>query len=102
MKDSQRKAIHANIAKGKNKTKKTGLKRSKTIKGKGKHGHTIGRPHKSGRPVERYQTGTRKSIHLDRTHKAKPPGKRKSDITGDEYTERRRNRSDIKSKIGWI
>lgn len=44
-----------------------------------------------------YQTGERKSLHLDRKKKALPMGKRKSN-TGNTYWETRRNRSDIRGK----
>jgi len=47
------------------------------------------------------QTGKRKSLKRDKKRKALPPGKRKSK-TGKIYYEYRRNRSDVKKKIGWI
>lgn len=43
------------------------------------------------------QTGTRKSLALDRKRKAKLPGKRRSK-TGKIYWETRKNRSDNKGK----
>lgn len=43
------------------------------------------------------QTGKRKSLHLDRLHKAKAVGWRKS-RSGKKYYESRKNRSDIRGK----
>ena len=48
--------------------------------------------------VYKYQTGTRKSVKVDRKRKALPPGKRMSK-TGRKYTETRRNRSDKKGTL---
>jgi hypothetical protein len=47
------------------------------------------------------QIGRRKSLKADKRRKALPPGKRRSK-SGKIYYERRRNRSDLKRKSGWI
>ena len=84
------KATHKLVRKGKKVTKterrKIGRKcQTVTPKRRG-HGRTI-------RTMK--QTGTRKSLHLDRQRKALPPGRRIS-RSGRRYTETRRNRSDRK------
>jgi len=45
-----------------------------------------------------YQTGTRKSLAIDKTIKAKKPGKRKTSH-GTTYIERRKNRSDMPNSM---
>lgn len=48
-----------------------------------------------------HQTGKRKSLKADIGRKAKLPGTRRAK-SGKTYSERRRNRSDVSRKAGWI
>lgn len=78
----------------KKRKKKRVQKVMKVIKRKLKRKPRVVKPSKT-------QTGKRKSLKADRRRKAMLPGKRISK-TGKTYYERRRNRSDLKRKSGWI